>query len=608
MSCIVGRLQRGARADADAGSIEQMLRPVRGRAPDGMEITHHGAVSLGQAFLRTGSSPAERPHRLTLDNQTWIVADARIDARATLLRELRAAGRPVAPDAPHGELILHAWGAFGDEFLDHLIGDFAFALWDAPRERLVCARDHFGVRPLHYAQMGDSLLVASDIASLTAVPGLSRELDDLSVADFLLFGMCTEPDRTIHRHIRCLPPGTRLDASRDGVRVSRYWEPPRRKQTWLARRSDYVLRFKEIFGEAVAERLPGGAAATHLSGGMDSTTIAAVAAPRMRAAGQDFMACHVSCRSVVPEDEEGPLASLVAAHLQLPLHVHDVGDLPLLAPLPDPPGAIAAPCAYPHMAVQAQMHREICESGARVLLSGYAADAVLAPSAQYYASLLRGGRWARFALEAAHYVAAHGSLRATGLRTLWRPAPTPPEWKPQVPDWISVLPAAALKNRWETWWTEHQGAVDSERQLRLPWLHRQFEAGEAPALPLVCRYPFLDVRLVEFFNTLPNYMLAGKAILRVAMQGRLPDPVLGRPKIGLAGDPARQIVTNGKLSPANLLRGAELPPTVIAEKFLQAWEMFRQGSGAGSTWTSWLMLQPLALAAWLAERQEISNA
>jgi asparagine synthase (glutamine-hydrolysing) len=587
--------------------IEQMLRPVRGRAPDGVERIQRGPVSLGLALLRAGASPKEKQHRLTLDNQTWIVADARIDARATLLRKLRAAGRDVATDAPHGELILHAWGAFGDDFLDHLIGDFAFALWDARRERLVCARDHFGVRPLHYAQVDDSLLVASDIASLAAVPGLSHELDDLSVADFLLFGMLTQPEQTIYRDIRCLPPGMRLDASRDGVRVSRYWEPPRRRTTWLARRSDYVLRFNEIFEEAVADRLPDGDAATHLSGGMDSTTIAAVAAPRMHAAGRKLTGYHVSCRSVVPEDEEGPLASLVAAHLQLPLQVHDVGDLPLLAPLPDPPGAIAAPCAYPHMAVQAQMLRRISESGARVLLSGYAADAVLAPSGHYYAGLLRSGRWARFALEAIHYAGATGSLNATGLRTLWRSAPAAPEWKPALPDWISVLPAAALKERWESWWVEHQGAVDAERQLRLPWLHRQFEAGEAPALPVVCRYPFLDLRLVEFLNTLPNYMLAGKSVLRQSMRGRLPQRILSRPKTGLVGDPVREIVTTGKLSARHLLRDAELPPSVVAEKFLQAWEIFRQGGGTSSTWTSWLMLQPLALGSWLAQRQEVSN-
>ena len=107
--------------------------------PDAQETWVDGRAGLGLASLAVGEAGPTAP--LSLDGRTWIVADARIDGRTEL--------------AADPELILRTYGAHGDRCVEHLIGDFAFAIWDAPRRRLFCARDHFGVVPLYYTRAGD---------------------------------------------------------------------------------------------------------------------------------------------------------------------------------------------------------------------------------------------------------------------------------------------------------------------------------------------------------------------------------------------------------------------------------------------------------------------
>src|SRR2546423_50740 len=143
-----------------------MLASLRARAPDRVDVHSSQHIALGRAFLSTGAAPSEQPGALTLDGQVWVAADARIDGRSELARVLRSRDRVVAVDAPAEELILHAYAAFGEALVEHLLGDFAFALWDARANRLLCVRDHFGIRPFFYAKCGPAVHFASDVDAL----------------------------------------------------------------------------------------------------------------------------------------------------------------------------------------------------------------------------------------------------------------------------------------------------------------------------------------------------------------------------------------------------------------------------------------------------------
>lgn len=601
MSCIAGLFRRNGAA-IEPALIQQMLAQMAPRAPDGEQLHQLGPVALGQAFLRTGRSGAEQPNRLTLDGRVWITADARIDGRGELLDRLRSAGRQVATDAPHAELILHAYHGLGDDFLDHLIGDFAFAIWDADRQRWLCARDHFGVRPFYYFDAGPWFGFASDMAALLALPQLSRQLDRAAVADFLLLGMCLDADQTIYREIRCLEPATRMDITPSRASRHRYWELPRPIESRYGAPVQYVAQFGELFEQAVRDRLPDGPVALQLSGGMDSTAIAAVASAWSRQSAQPVTGYHVTSKSIVPEDDEEHFARLAADHLGLRLVRQDLGDYPLFSRSQEPALRTAFPLSYPHLAAYHDTLALITESGARVLLSGYAGDAVMAADSSRCPGLLRTGRPIKFVRELAHQLRHTGSLRGLGLRSLGRAKPNPPPWKPPMPDWIEPAFAdpSRLAARWDAWWTRHQGAAGARDQLRSPWIQRQFESTEILQRPLVGRYPFLDLRLVQFLIDLPNFMLADKTILRQAMSGRLPETIRARPKTPAPGDYLRFMVTNGKLSPALIGAEAGLPGQVSVDRFMAAWQRYCNGDGADSTWASWLLLQPIAFGHWLS--------
>src|SRR6185436_13558103 len=97
---------------------------------DDRQIWMKGSVGLGHALLRT-TDDVDPGQPTSLDGQVWITADARIDGRADLVGELNAQGCHPVLHASDAQLILHAYGAWGEQCVDHLLGDFAFAIWDA---------------------------------------------------------------------------------------------------------------------------------------------------------------------------------------------------------------------------------------------------------------------------------------------------------------------------------------------------------------------------------------------------------------------------------------------------------------------------------------------
>jgi asparagine synthase (glutamine-hydrolysing) len=602
MSCLVALFHLGG-APVSRQEIEAMLVPMKARAPDGDRVHCEGPIALAQSFLRTGSSAAEAFNSLTLDGKVFIAADARIDGRAELLRRIRATGRSVAADAPHAELILHAYSAFGDAFLDHLLGDFAFALWDSQRARLICARDQFGIRPLYYFRSGDLVGFSSDIEALRAHPAVSPRTDRSAVADFLLFGTCMDVERTYFQDIRRVPPATRFELSVSGLRDEKYWRLPRRETRYRSV-GDYIEHFAETFEAAVVDRLPAGPVAVPMSGGMDSTSIAAVAASHAAPAGFTVTAYHMSSRKLQAEDEEQELAQQVADRLGIRMVMQDLSDYPLLHDNRNPALRTPFPFSSGYLALHRDLLGSIRQSGARVLLSGYAGDAVFTPSGAYCRELLGSGRWLKLLREAVHHAAHTRTLSGLGLRQMFGPQRFAlPFWRPAMPGWIAseLVEELSLQDRWEAWWTRYQHAADAHDQLSLPWMDRAFEVSEILPSQIVVRYPFLDRRLVEYLLSVPNHMLRQKQVLRSAMSERLPEVITRRPKTGLPGDPIRQLFLAHNVDKRVLTCELDECRAINRHALARALQAYRQGAGADSTWLSSLILLPFAFEDWLAK-------
>jgi asparagine synthase (glutamine-hydrolysing) len=204
----------------DGGPVDgQILSRLTGlmafRGPDAQETWSGGRVGFGHTMLRTTFESQGERQPCSLDDDLWIVADARVDGRSELCRKLRSSGHDCHQSATDAELILHAYRAWGDECVRHLLGDFVFAIWDASRERLFCARDHFGVKPFFYARAGNCLVFSNTLNCVREHPGVSDELNDRAIADFLLFGMNQDGARgsllePANGRSSALPQSTRL--------------------------------------------------------------------------------------------------------------------------------------------------------------------------------------------------------------------------------------------------------------------------------------------------------------------------------------------------------------------------------------------------------------
>src|SRR6185436_15508308 len=139
-----------------------------------------------------------------------ISANARIDDRED----------PTLSDAV---VILNAYKKWGDDCVKHLIGDFAFAIWDDREQRFFCARDHFGVKPFYFTHIDNKFAFSSSLNELRLNPRVSNTLNEIAVGDYLLFGVNQDLSTTIFKDIQRLPPGHTLTVANGSITTKRYW-------------------------------------------------------------------------------------------------------------------------------------------------------------------------------------------------------------------------------------------------------------------------------------------------------------------------------------------------------------------------------------------------
>ena len=255
MSGIVGILNLDG-SPVDGNLLARLTDFLAFRGPDARETWSQGAVGLGHALFQTVEDTRPDSQPLSLDGKVWITADARIDGRAELRQELSRHGCHDLEEATDAELILHSYLVWGEECVKHLLGDFAFAIWDGHRRRLFCARDHFGIRPFYYAQVGNCLIFSNTLNCVRMHPQVSDRLNDLAIADFLLFDCNQDQATTTFADIQRLAPAHYLTWQEGNLRLGRYWNLPLiDRPLRYSHPQDYVEHFKALLTQAVADRL-----------------------------------------------------------------------------------------------------------------------------------------------------------------------------------------------------------------------------------------------------------------------------------------------------------------------------------------------------------------
>lgn len=463
---------------------------------------------------------------------TIIAGDVMLEGARDLARAARVPGTTSAL-----EIAAHALDAWGDEATARFSGEYAFASWDPQRQRLLCARDGLGIRVLYVGESSEAMVVSNVFDAVLAMPGLSRELDEASLVRFLATGSLSTTVATPYQAIRYVPEGHTLTITADRrVALHRHWHlaPP---GAGFDRHPEAVKRgFRDVLRQAVEDRVGGRRATLLLSGGLDSTAIAAVA---VDTTAQWHAVSVKSVSGVSPGETD--LARQVAERLSIPLDVVS-GDV-------DPPLEAERNGALPAMFVGEPMltnWRSTLQHAARhatLAISGEDGDALFEPPGA--AELFQRQSAVSVLVNAVQYAVTERRKPYLGLRLRERLGVAPPTRTRAVP-WLSQEALRVLEQPEDRFVL----GVPVAPMSPPPWCRRlltglwaTFPRDFAPSIsPDVTRQrtritlPLMDSRVMRFVLAMPPMpWCQHKHLSRRAFADVLPDAVVRRQKTPLQG-------------------------------------------------------------------------
>ncbi len=596
-----------ASSEIDRASIELMARAIAFRGPDSQRQTHQTGASFAFSFLRTGPAAQEEDQPCTVDRETWLLGDVRCDGRDEIIRKLSQYGVEVPSNASSERLILQYSAKFGEDGLPELDGDLSFILWKPRERKLIAFRDLTGARPFFYAHRNGVLVFSNTMQAILAVPSNTRKFDEEFLADFLLGLPYHDPGASVYRDLRRLPPGHLLEFSEKGLSIRRIASMPVEELLLLKSEEEYLTEFRRLLELAVQDRLPSVDTAIMLSGGLDSTTIAAVAvAIRERTACTAKPAFSAYSVDFLPlfDDQETAIAARFAAKLGIPCHIEHLGDVRPFEGWDEFPVLLPEPLLDPY-AVLVLAHPRKISLTSRVGITGMGCDELLRLQAMpYLRFLVREGRPLSAMKAVAQYIVSQrripplGAGIRSGFRNLFGKTPTSffyPPWF--APDFERRL---NTKERWR--------AIDSPPPRSHPFNPRAynnmndlavgsvFEAVDATwtACHLEIRAPFMDRRLARFLLRIPPLPWAmEKFLVRRSQIGILPDEIRLRPKTPVLQDALLLHTSSGNFNPKPV---RNLPPLmqslVHSQSLIENLQQTKDQS-------LYLHLRPVALARWL---------
>lgn len=461
------------------------------------------------------------------------------------------------------EVVLRAWQHWGESCLGRMVGMFAFGVWDMRAQRIFLARDHLGVKPLHYGftRAGD-LVFASELKGLLAHPGVQRRLDPQALEDYMAFGYVPDP-KTIYHGIFKLSPGHVLNwhAGEPLPSARQYWDIPfaltGRVTEDAAVAQLRALLDRSVQGQMIAD-VPLGA---FLSGGVDSS---AVVASMSRTSRQPVRTCSIGFERA--DFDETTYARRVAEHLhtrhfERRVDADDYALLDTLAAVYDEPFSDSS--ALPTYRVC-----ELARSQVTVALSGDGGDENFAGYRRYRLHAWESGLRARLPLTLRKPL--FGLLGRIYPKADWAPRPLRAKTtlralaRDDVEAYfhtVSTTPAglraqlysAGFKRELQDYtalevFRAHASRAPTDQPLLLAqyldlktWLPGDIltkvdRASMAHSLEV--RVPLLDHRLVEWASSLPPALKlkggTGKYILKKALEPDLPHAILYRTKMGFS--------------------------------------------------------------------------
>lgn len=608
--------------DATAADLEAMTEAVAHRGPDGRGTWHDGPVGLGHRQLQTTPESVHDslPRR---DGNCVITMDARVDNRTTLCKSLGIDERSTVTDS---QLLLASYDEWGVECFERIVGAFAVAIYDRERHRMVCARDHMGIKPFYYALDDRRFAFGSEPKAVLSLPDVPAEIDDVSVFAFLV-DRFEDYEATFFESVDRLPPGYVLIVEPEDARKRSYWSLDPTRELDLPSDEVYERRFSELFTEAVRCRLRSrGEIASYLSGGIDSTSIACTAQSELapEKSLQTFSVTHKG----YPESDDSSYIEAVLDEYDFDAHVVDRGGATPLPNLDSRLNHLDAPLYPPLFIIPQWFANEFREADRRIVLDGLGGDQTLHYGTSYLTEYLLAGRLGHFWNElngCADFW--NRSRRNLVFETVIRPfAPEPFRWAWRWlrDDTDSVASDPLLRTERAT----DIGLKDRLTVSDVPPIHHREEHKRALVDPVQLfffevsdaeharfgiepRYPYFDRRLVEFCLALPADQKirdgVGRHIIRRALHGTLPSVVQNRTD---KADFSPSVVDGLYTHEQNPLRERIVQSPRYVTRYVNdeaIEEAYQRFSTEPSYSDAWSLTKTYALETWLRSVAEESN-
>lgn len=652
MSAIFGLLRHDSQP-ARREDLHRMGAAIANRGPDGVGSITDGPVGLGVARLQT--SPRPEPTAPAPTPGGIVTATVRLDNRAELIRAIGW-----DDDASDTALVGAAHRRWGEGAPTRLLGDFAYAVWSPDDATLTLVRDTIGVRPLYLTRSPRFTAFASDPRALLAMPEVSDDIDEVGIFNFFVPGLLLQDfQTTCYTAIKRMPPARALMITVDGrARHRTYWSLDPEREIRLGSPDAYREAFRERFEAAVARRLrcvdP---VASTLSGGLDSSSISAVAARQLASAGRPPLQTFATVFPDSPEADESEFSDAVAAAIHANHHRIDPG---ARSPLSDLDAVLDA-TTEPFFAPNFFIPREVCSlassRGSRVLLDGTDGDTTVGHGLDFFPDKAMSHDWPAFAREAkavtsrfksATYATHDKIVRAHALPELRRLArrgrflalfeAVQTLGRTLGISRARLLRSAFKRNRHRPTAMEDLSHLDRGFVTRVNGTQRlreleahmletvgsrraiHWHALTAGALPsslalfdriggrfqIEYRYPFCDRELIEFCLAMPieQQLQAGwsRWVLRQALSGDLPDLVCwrgGKADLSPVYHRGLRQFERGAISRISTDPGPAVTRYLRADILGQVGPRYLEHGGAGDRQLLW---RALVLDAWVSAR------
>jgi asparagine synthase (glutamine-hydrolysing) len=537
-----------------------------------------------------------------MDGVAWLTGHVRIDAREQLLKDL-GIHNLIQGTPTDAQLILQAYRVFGRDFVNRIIGDYSFVIWNEHERQLLAVRDHLGTRPLFYAQTGQTWILSNTLDCVRLHPGVSGELDDIWLFDYLAQFSGTDFERTAYSKIRRLPPAHVLEVIPPGGKVRKYWQLDIGEPIFYKRREEYLEHFRDLARTTIRDRIRIGRIGVGMSGGLDSTSIVAFLLQLVAHKADDIVVNNTYFEKLVFDDERH-YAAAAADYFGISINFQNV-DSTIYDPQwwtrswvpPEPNVTVLSRFVAMDPAVPYPFN------GVRVMFVGQGPDEALSyvDWKQYLRWLLKTRRFMRFGSAVYSRLSAKPlGERLSGLCATFRSYKA--HTALEKPVWLRSdafdhgTPLADVRShklfisdKRHSW---HPRAVQHFLSAMWQDYFESYDPGFGGRL-IEAVHPYLDIRMLQFLLSVPIIPWCHrKLLMRESMRGLLPEMVLARDKTALADDPWVKAMVQHPFPPIS--KNSELSRYVDTSKIPSRW---------GQTVQENRYLQKLfALQYWLAAR------